>query len=74
MSHLLHVLPLISLHELTPITDAYQWNAMTIWNRLYPGDYTFSAWMADAQSTKTRYAYASNSSSLNYLSNNTNSH
>ena len=26
MSHLLHVLPLISLHELTPITDAYQWN------------------------------------------------
>ena len=27
MSHLLHVFPLISLHELTPITDAYQWNA-----------------------------------------------
>ena len=27
MSHLLHVVPLISLHELTPITDAYQWNA-----------------------------------------------
>ena len=23
-----------SLQELTPITDAYQWNAMTIWNRL----------------------------------------
>ena len=27
MSHLLHVFPLISLHELTPITDAYQWKA-----------------------------------------------
>ena len=27
MSHLLHVFQLISLHELTPITDAYQWNA-----------------------------------------------
>ena len=27
MSHLLHVFPLIGLHELTPITDAYQWNA-----------------------------------------------
>ena len=27
MSHLLHVFPLASLHELTPITDAYQWNA-----------------------------------------------
>ena len=27
MSHLLDVLPLISLHELTPITDAYQWIA-----------------------------------------------
>ena len=27
MSHLLHVLSLISSHELTPITDAYQWNA-----------------------------------------------
>ena len=27
MSHLLHAFPLISLHELTPITDAYQWNA-----------------------------------------------
>ena len=27
MSHLLHVFPLISLHELTPIIDAYQWNA-----------------------------------------------
>ena len=27
MSHLLHVSPLISLHEYTPITDAYQWNA-----------------------------------------------
>ena len=27
MSHLLHVFPLIRLHELTPITDAYQWNA-----------------------------------------------
>ena len=27
MSDLLHVFPLISLHELTPITDAYQWNA-----------------------------------------------
>ena len=27
MSHLLHVFPLISLHELTPVTDAYQWNA-----------------------------------------------
>ena len=27
MSYLLHVFPLISLHELTPITDAYQWNA-----------------------------------------------
>ena len=27
MSHLLHVFPLISLHEHTPITDAYQWNA-----------------------------------------------
>ena len=27
MSHLLHVFPLISLHEFTPITDAYQWNA-----------------------------------------------
>ena len=27
MSHLLHVLTLLSLHELTPITDAYQWNA-----------------------------------------------
>ena len=26
MSHLLHVFRL-SLHELTPITDAYQWNA-----------------------------------------------
>ena len=26
MSHLLHVFPLISLHELMPITDAYQWN------------------------------------------------
>ena len=27
MSHPLHVFPPISLHELTPITDAYQWNA-----------------------------------------------
>ena len=27
MSHLLHVFPLISLHELRPITDAYQWHA-----------------------------------------------
>ena len=27
MSHLLHVFPLISLHKLTPITVAYQWNA-----------------------------------------------
>ena len=27
MSHLLHVFKLISLHEFTPITDAYQWNA-----------------------------------------------
>ena len=27
MSHLLHVFPLMSLHELMPITDAYQWNA-----------------------------------------------
>ena len=26
MSHLLHVFPLVSLYELTPITDAYQWN------------------------------------------------
>ena len=25
--HLLHVFPLISLHELRPTTDAYQWNA-----------------------------------------------
>ena len=24
---MLHVFPLVSLHELTPITDAYQWNA-----------------------------------------------
>ena len=35
MSHPLHVFPLISLHELTPITDAYQWMHITIWNRLY---------------------------------------
>ena len=27
MSHLLHVVPLISLHELMPINDVYQWNA-----------------------------------------------
>ena len=27
MSYLLHVSPLINLHELTPITDAYQSNA-----------------------------------------------
>ena len=27
MSHRLHVFLLISLHELTPITDAYRWNA-----------------------------------------------
>ena len=27
MSHMLHVFPLISLHELMLITDAYQWNA-----------------------------------------------
>ena len=27
MGHLLHVFPLISLHEITPITDGYQWNA-----------------------------------------------
>ena len=27
MSHLLHIYPLTSLHELTPITDAYHWNA-----------------------------------------------
>ena len=27
MSHLLHVFPLTGLHELTLITDAYQWNA-----------------------------------------------
>ena len=27
MSHLLHVFPLLSLHELTLITDAYCWNA-----------------------------------------------
>ena len=27
MTHLLHVFSLISLHELMPITDAYQWNA-----------------------------------------------
>ena len=26
MSDLLHVFPLISLHGLTTITDAYQWN------------------------------------------------
>ena len=26
MSHLLHVFPLIGLHELTPTTDSYQWN------------------------------------------------
>ena len=26
MSHLLHDFPPINLHELTPITDAYQWN------------------------------------------------
>ena len=34
MSHLLHSFPLISLHELMPITDAYQWMHMTILNRL----------------------------------------
>ena len=27
MSHLLHFFPLISLHDLTPIADAYEWNA-----------------------------------------------
>ena len=27
MSHLLHDFSLTSLHELTPITDVYQWNA-----------------------------------------------
>ena len=27
MSHLLHVSPLIRLHELMPITDTYKWNA-----------------------------------------------
>ena len=27
MSDQLHVFPPISLHELSPITDAYQWNA-----------------------------------------------
>ena len=27
MSHLLHVFPLIRLHQFTPITDAYQLNA-----------------------------------------------
>ena len=27
MSHVLHGFPLISLHELKAITDAYQWNA-----------------------------------------------
>ena len=27
MNHLLHVFRLISLHKLTPITGAYQWNA-----------------------------------------------
>ena len=27
MSHMLHVFPLIILHELTPISDACQWNA-----------------------------------------------
>ena len=27
MGHLLPVFQPISLHELTPITDAYQWNA-----------------------------------------------
>ena len=27
MSHLLTVFPLIRLHELMPITDAYQWSA-----------------------------------------------
>ena len=27
MSYLLHVFPPINLHELAPITDAYQWNA-----------------------------------------------
>ena len=27
MKHLLHVFPLISLHELMTITDTYQWNA-----------------------------------------------
>ena len=27
MSHLLHVFPLISLHELASTTDAHQWNA-----------------------------------------------
>ena len=26
MSHLLHVFLLISLHEVTPTTDAHQWN------------------------------------------------
>ena len=26
MSDLLHVFPQTSLHELTPITDVYQWN------------------------------------------------
>ena len=27
MIHLLHVFPLINFHELTPITNGYQWDA-----------------------------------------------
>ena len=34
MSHLLHFFPLISLQEITPITDAYQWMHITIYRKI----------------------------------------
>ena len=55
MSYLLHVLPLISLNELTPITDSYQWMHMTIWNRLYVPTESFhclETWSFDHHSPK----------------------
>ena len=42
MSRLLHVFQLISLHELTPITDAYQWNAHDHFEQTIPKRFTFS--------------------------------
>ena len=70
MSHLLHVFPLISLHELTPITEAYQWNAhdhfeQTItWNKYSTSNYGQERGMSLNKEQKTARAETSNMVSL----------